>query len=397
MAKKYELLAPAGDMACFIAAVNAGADAVYFGLKEFNMRDNARNFSLKDLKEIGKYKVKKYLTLNTVIYDSEITHIEKIIKQVKGKVDAIICWDMAVVGLCRKYKIPFHISTQASISNVESAKFYKKLGAKRIILARELNLKQIKKISKVIDVECFIHGALCVAESGRCFTSQFLHKRSANRGKCQHPCRHEYRIIDEEGNELKVQNRFILSAKDLCTLPFFEKLKKAGIKTFKIEGRNRDADYVDAVVRVYREAIDKKLSDKRKKELMKKFECVYNRKFSDGFFIKSPTNDDFTNIKGSNALEIKKIIGKVMNYLSNKKVALIRIFTDSVKLGDEFFIIGNKTGIVRLKVESMEIHKKKVSHASAGEIVGVLCSDRVRENDSVYKIIPPSRDVQTSG
>jgi len=387
MRKKYELLAPAGDFACFVAAVNAGADAVYFGLKEFNMRDTARNFSLSDLDEMKKYKAKKYLTMNTVIYDNEIPRIEKIIKKIRGKVDAIICWDFSVINLCRKYKIPFHISTQASIANVESAKFYKKLGAERVILARELNLKQIKKISKIIDVECFIHGALCVAESGRCFTSQFLHGRSANRGKCQHPCRHEYKIIDEEGNELKVQNRFILSAKDLCTLPFFDKLKKAGIKAFKIEGRNRDADYVDAVVKVYKEAIDKKLTEKRKKELMKKLECVYNRKFSSGFYLKLPTSDDFTNIKGSNAKEIKKVIGRVTNYLSDKKIAIIKIFTDSIKIGDEFFIIGNKTGIVKLKVESMERYKKKVKTAKSGELVAVLCADRVRENDSVYKII----------
>jgi putative protease len=384
---KIELLAPAGDIACFIAAVNAGADAVYFGLKEFNMRDTARNFSLNDLKELGKYKVKKYLTLNTVIYDSEIAKIEKLIKKIKGKVDAIICWDLSVINLCRKYKIPFHISTQASISNSKSAEFYKKLGAERIILARELNLTQIKKISKIIDVECFIHGAMCVAESGRCFTSQFLHNRSANRGKCQHPCRKEYKIIDDEGNELKVQNRFILSAKDLCTLPFIEKLKKAGIKAFKIEGRNRDADYVDTVVRVYREAVDNKLSEKRRKELLKKLECVYNRKFSSGFFIKYPTSDDFTDINGSNAKEIKKIIGKVTNYLSDKKILIMKIFTDTINLGDEIYIIGNKTGIVRVKIESMEQHKKSVKTANKGELVAVFCKEKVRENDTVYKII----------
>ena len=386
MKKKFELLAPAGDIACFIAAVNAGADAVYFGLKEFNMRDTARNFSFSDLNKMQKYKVKKYLALNTIIYDSEIPKVEKIIKKVKGKVDAIICWDLAVINLCRKYKIPFHISTQASVANSEAVRFYRDLGAERVILARELDLKQIKKISKIIGVECFIHGAMCVAESGRCFTSQFLHNRSANRGKCQHPCRHEYKIIEEEGNELKVQNKFILSAKDLCTLPFFDKLKKAGIKAFKIEGRNRDADYVDAVVRVYRESIDTKLSEKRKKELMQKLECVYNRKFSDGFYLRLPTSDDFTDINGSNAKEIKKIIGKVTNYLSNKKIAIIKIFTDSIKLRDELYIIGNKTGIVNLKVESMQQNNKKVEKAGKGELVAVLCLGRVRENDSVYKV-----------
>ena len=191
MNKKCELLAPAGNFAMLVSAINAGADAVYFGLREFSMRANAQNFAVKDLtkiKEICKQKkIKKYLTINTIIYDNEIPKIEKIIKQIKNKIDAIICWDLSVINLCKKYKIPFHISTQASVANSESAKFYKSLGAERIVLARELSLNQIKKISKIIDVECFAHGAMCVSESGRCFTSQFLFNKSANRGQCLHP------------------------------------------------------------------------------------------------------------------------------------------------------------------------------------------------------------------
>lgn len=235
MKTSFELLAPAGNFAMLVTAINAGADAVYFGLKEFSMR--TKNFSFKDLDKINEIcksrKIKKYLTLNTIIYDNELKKLEEIIRQVKGKIDAIICWDLAVIRLCNKYKIPFHVSTQASVSNSESAKFYKKLGAKRIILARELNLKQIKEISKIIDVECFAHGAMCVAVSGRCFTSQFLFNKSANRGKCLHPCRRSYLVKDlQEGYELKVENNKILSAKDLCTLPFIEKLKKSKNKIF---------------------------------------------------------------------------------------------------------------------------------------------------------------------
>jgi len=385
--KKYELMAPAGDMSSFVAAVNAGADVIYFGLKDFNMRDNAKNFTLADLDEMQKYKVRKYLTLNTIIFDREIKKIEEIIKKVKGKVDAIICWDFAVVELCKKYKIPFHISTQASIANTETAKFYKRLGAERIVLARELNLKQIKKISKIIDIECFIHGALCVSESGRCFTSQFLCGKSANRGKCIQPCRREYKITDEQGNELKLKNNFIMSAKDLCTLPFFDKLKKTGIKAFKIEGRNRDIDYVDVVTRVYREAIDKKLTEKRIGELMKELGSVYNRKFSSGFFIKSPTSDDFTDIKGSDTKEKKTIVGKVINYLSNKKIAIIKITASGFSLGEELLFEGNKTGLVRLKVESMQQKHKNVKKASKGELVAIFCNKQVRTNDAVFKII----------
>ncbi len=248
--QKYELLAPAGDFAMLQTAVNAGADAVYFGLKEFSLRANAGNFQLRDLNKINNIcaekKVRKYLTLNSIIYSNELKKIEEIIKKVKGKVDAIICWDLGVIQICKKYKIPFHVSTQASISNIESAKFYKNLGAERIILARELNLKQIKEIINevAIPVETFIHGAMCLAVSGRCLMSQFLFNRSANRGECIHPCRRSYTIKDtQEGYELEVENNHVLSAKDLCTLPFIEDLKKAGITCFKIEGRNREPKY----------------------------------------------------------------------------------------------------------------------------------------------------------
>ena len=203
-AAHLELLSPAGNFKSLTAAIKGGCDAVYFGLREFNMRDGADNFSFAELDTLSdlclKANVKRYLTLNTIIYDEEIGRLEEVIRKVKGKVDAIICWDLSVISLCKKYQIPFFISTQASVSNSASAKFYKALGAKRVILARELNLKQIQEISKILPVEIFIHGAMCVAVSGRCFTSQILHGRSANRGQCRHPCRKAYTITDDEGN-----------------------------------------------------------------------------------------------------------------------------------------------------------------------------------------------------
>ncbi|MEK6758125.1 MAG: peptidase U32 family protein, partial [Nanoarchaeota archaeon] len=272
MKTKYELLAPAGNFPMLITAVNAGADAIYFGVQEFNMRSSAKNFKISDLSKIRKIcgkKVKMYLTLNTIIYDSELKRVEKIIKRSKKYIDAIICWDLSIIQLCKKYKIPFHLSTQASVSNTESAKFYKKLGAERIVLARELNLKQIQNISKIIEVETFVHGAMCLSISGRCLMSQFLFNKSANRGACIHPCRRSYVVKDkQEGYELEIQNDKVLSAKDLCTLPFIEKLKKAGVTSFKIEGRNRDPRYVDAVTRDYRKALDNKLTQEQVKELM---------------------------------------------------------------------------------------------------------------------------------
>jgi len=390
-----ELLAPVGDFRALSAAVKAGADAVYFGLKEFNMRDNARNFKLSDLKEIrkicnsGEYekgkKVKMYLTLNTIIYDEELKRIEKIIKSIKGKIDAVICWDLAIVELCKKAGIPVHISTQASVSNSEAAKFYKKLGAERIILARELNLKQINKISKIINIEVFGHGALCVSISGRCFTSQFLHCKSANRGACKQPCRKSYKVIDENGNKLRVENNKIFSAKDLCTLPFLEKLKKVGIKSLKIEGRNREPEYVYSVVSVYRKALDKKLSRKEVEEGIKELEKVYNREFSSGFFLGLPTPEDFTKDDSGSQKETKKFIATIKHYWNKIGVARAFVNTNKLKVGDEIIVSGNTT-FFKTKIKDMEINHKKVIQASKGQEVGIkleLC----REGDEVYIVV----------
>jgi len=388
MKPHYELLAPAGDFPMLVSAVNAGADAVYFGLKEFSMRQAAKNFSIKDLDKINKLcgkKVKKYLTVNVIVYDNELKKLEETIKKVRSKVDAIICWDLSVIELCRKYKIPFHISTQASVSNAKAAKFYKSLGAERIVLARELNLKQIKEIAKIIPIETFIHGAMCVSLSGRCFTSQFLFNCSANRGACLQPCRRSYTIKDEEGKELKLENNRVMSAKDLCTLPFIEKLKSAGITCFKIEGRNRDPRYVDTVVRIYRKALDRKLSKQEIQENLEELEKVYNRKFSSGFYLKLPTSDDFTNIEHSASTEQKKFIGKILKYYTKPEVGTIQIQAGELKIGDEINIIGNTTGIEKIKISSMEIKNQPVEKATKGQEVGIKLP-RVRTNDEVYLI-----------
>lgn len=399
--KKPELLAPAGDFPSLIAAIESGADAVYLGIQEFNMRDSAKNFRISDLKKINtlcKTKGKKnknikiYLTLNTIIYDSEIKRIESIIKKISKQklIDAVICWDLSVIQLCKKYNLPFFISTQASVSNSKAAKFYKDLGAKRIVLARELNLKQIKKISKSagIDVECFVHGALCVSISGRCFTSQFLHNKSANRGQCLHPCRREYRIIDEENNELRLQNNKVMSAKDLCTLPFIEKLKKANISSFKIEGRNRNAEYVKTVVSVYRKAIDNRLTKAQQEEALTELKKVYNKGFSSGFYLGSPTADDFSKIENSAAVEKKQIIGKVEKYWKKINVAAVKIFTKKIKIGDEIYIRGKYTGMQKIKVSEMEINHKKVKQAKKGQAVGIKLSKAIkcRKGDEVFLI-----------
>lgn len=392
MKNKFELLAPAGSFPSLIAAVNAGADAVYFGLniKGLNMRVSAKNFDIKDLKEVKRIcdtkGVKKYLTLNTIIYEDDVAKVEKIIKQVKPYVDAIICWDLAIIELCRKYKVPFHISTQASIANKKSALFYKKLGAERVILARELNLKQIKEISKVIEVECFVHGAMCVAESGRCFTSQFLFGKSANRGECLQPCRRSYVVKDEEGKELKLENNCVMSAKDLCALPFIEKLKKAGIKAFKIEGRSREPEYVDTCIRVYRKALNKNLNDEEIKQGLEELNKVYTKGFSSGFFLGTPTSEDFSKEQHSSAPQKKELIGKIVHYFSDKKVAAVKLVHGTLRVGDEIIIIGKQTGFLRQKVERMEMNKQSVIEAKKGEEIGIEIPG-AREKDEVYIIL----------
>jgi U32 family peptidase len=288
--------------------------------------------------------------------------------------------------LCKKYKIPFHVSTQASISNIETAKFYKKLGAERIILARELNLKQIKKISKIIPTEVFIHGAMCLAVSGRCLTSQFLFNQSANRGLCIHPCRRHYQVKDNEGNELKLDNNYIFSAKDLCTLPFIEKLKHSGVIAFKIEGRNKEPEYVSTVVKAYRKSIDKKLTKQELEEYLEELNKVYNKGFSSGFYFKSPTSDDFSKTENSSAKESKQFIGKIYHYYDKLQVGLLKLNSGKLKVGDEIYIIGKTTGLIKTKIQSMETNNKQISEAIKGDSIGIEIP-KCRKADEVYKII----------
>ena len=390
--KRYELLAPVGNFEMLHSAIAAGADAVYFGIKGFNMREGARNFKIRDLNKIKEIcldsprKVKRYLTLNTVIYDSELGSIEKLIKKAKEFVDAIICWDPSVVSLCRKYTVPIHISTQASISNVKSAEFYQKMGAERFVLARELNLKQIKKFAdRGYSVECFVHGAMCVAISGRCFTSQFLYGTSANRGRCAHPCRRSWKITDDAGNELNLENNKVMSAKDLCTLPFIEQMKKAGITSFKIEGRNRSPEYVYTVTKVYREALDKKLNEREIREGVNELKKVYNREFSEGFYFKMPTADDFSYSETGEQTESKEYIGRVEKYWPKSGSASVVLHHRGIKIGDEIYILSKERTIQRVKIESIEVDNQKVSFAKKGSEVGVklpLCS----KGDEIYLI-----------
>lgn len=395
--KSPELLAPVSDFISLHAAIQSGADAVYFGIKNLNMRITAKNFELKDIKKIKeickKNKVKAYLTLNTIVYDNEILLVKKILKEAKkNKIDAIICWDIAVINECKKLKLPIHISTQASVSNIESAKFYKKLGAERIVLARELSLEQIKEIKQKtkIQIETFIHGAMCVSISGRCFLSQFTFGKSANRGDCLQPCRRTYIIKDlEENFEYGVENQNLLSPSDLCTLPFIEKLIEAKIGCFKIEGRARSPEYISVITKVYRTAIDayfnKTLTKGLKEELLKKLREVYNRGFGKGFYLGKPINE--WSSSETKSTKKKTYIGFVTNFYPKVNVAEINLQAESLKLGDTIMFQGETTGVKEQMVNSMEINHQQIKEIKKGSKMGIKTDFLVRRNDKVYKII----------
>ena len=396
--KKPEILAPVGSWAMLNTAINAGVDSVYFGIKGFNMRASAKNFELDELAKVvelcHKNKVKTFLTVNIIVYENEIKDIEKLIKHAKKyKVDAIICWDFSVIQLCKKHGIPFHISTQASVSNSEAANFYHELGAERIVLARESSLEQIKKItaSTKAEIEIFVHGAMCVSVSGRCFTSQFLYNKSANRGECIQPCRREYIIKDkEEGYKLELENNYVMSAKDLCSIEFIDKIIETGAAALKIEGRAKQPEYVKTVIESYKQAIDayynKDLTDELKTELKKKLESVYNRGFSTGFYFNKPTEKDFATEYGSVATSKKVFIGPVLNYYKKVNVAEVKILSNELKKGVKIIIIGNKTGCVETTVESIQKNKNELDKATKGDVVGIKIDQLVRENDKVYLV-----------
>ncbi len=392
--KRTELMAPAGDFATLTAACKGGADAVYFGVDHFSMRAGKKNFQLKDLQKIREIcssyprKPAMYLTLNTIVYDGEMRKLQDLVSKVKGKVDAIICSDIAVMELCRENNIPFIVSTQCSVANKEAARFFRDMGAKRVVLARELNIGQVKEISKLegVETEVFVHGAMCVAVSGRCFTSQFLFNRSANRGECGHPCRRSYLVKEKEsGYELELYNDKVMSAKDLCTLPFMEDLKKAGVAAFKIEGRNRDARYVREVVGAYRKALDQNLDIKETISLMERLEKVFHREFSGGFYLGRPLFTDFAKVEDSASKFYKEYTGRVVHFYPQAGVVLVEV-KKKIKVGDKIAFIGENMGSEEVEIEEMEKDKGRIKEAQKGEVVGIKTPFVVKKNTEVYKI-----------
>jgi putative protease len=403
--KKPELLAPIQDYTSLSAAVNNGADAVYFGIKGFNMRAGAKNFTIKDLPKISKIakenKIKTYLAINTIIHQEDLKKLEKILKKIKeASIDAVICWDPAVIQMAKKLKIEVHISTQASIANSEAANLYMKLGAKRVVLARECSLEQIKKIKKEtnVEIEVFIHGAMCVSISGRCFISQFLSGKSANCGECQQPCRQKYLIKQiNGGKELEIGQGYVLSPKDLCTLGFIENILEVGVDCLKIEGRNRSPEYVATVTRAYRMVVDFYYKNKRKKhfkedfeklkeKLLKELKTVFHRGQSSGFYLNKPLNE-WVKSDGSQATEKKERVGIVSHCYSKIGVAEILIQGEkTIKIGDELLFQGPNTGSLRNKIISLEIDHKAVKIAKDVDKVATKTISPVHKNDVVFLI-----------
>lgn len=403
--KKPILLSPVGSWDMLTTAIDAGCDAVYLGIKGINMRERAKNFTINNLKKVvslaHKKNVEVYLTLNTIVFDNEIKKVEKILKKAKElKVDGIIAWDLSVISLAKKHNLPIHLSTQASVSNIQAIKEYYNLGVKRFVLARELTLKNIqkiikesKKISPNIEIEIFIHGAMCVSLSGRCFISQFLYgdKTSANRGKCIQPCRREYIVTDKETKkQLKIGNNFILSPKDLCTIMFFDKILNTKASVLKIEGRAKGAEYVKIVTESYRKAIDlyyeKKLTQEHKKKLFKKLSSAYNRGFSDGFYHGKPINE-WTDVYGNKSKTKKKYVGKITKLYKKINVIEIKLEVCDLKLNDNILIIGPKTGVIEQKIESMQRDiKTPLKIAKKGSVIAIKIKDCKMpfKNDKIY-------------
>ena len=396
--KKINILAPAGNFESLMAAVNAGADEIYFGIGILNMRAaGANNFSINDLEKISqickKAKIKAWVTLNTVVYDEEIIDIKNILDKIKKTgIDGIIASDLAVIKMANEKKVEVCVSTQMSVSNLETIKFLSKW-VDRIVLARELNLEQIKKIveeikkekiigpkRKLIEIEVFGHGAMCVGVSGRCQMSLYHQNLSANRGKCVQMCRRKYEVMEmETGKKLILDNNLIMSRSDLCTIGLLDKLVQTGISTIKIEGRARSADYVDKVVRIYKKALElieeKKYDKAIKEKLLGELKTVFNRGFSEGYYLGRKV-EEWAEGENSLATETRILLGKIDHYYPKVKIAEIKLTTsERVNNGDNYVIIGPSSGVIRGKFFDIKMDKN---------IMTFEVEEKVRKSDKLF-------------
>lgn len=408
--EEIEIMAPAGSWESLAAAIQAGADSVYFGIEKLNMRSkSSSNFTTHDLRKIvaicKENNIKSYLTVNTILYDDDISLMREIIDTAKEvEVSAIIASDVAAMMYANSIGVEVHLSTQLNISNAESLKFYAQF-ADVVVLARELNMNQVAEIYQsiikenirgkngdLIRIEMFCHGALCMAVSGKCYLSLHEKNLSANRGACNQICRRAYVVKDKDSEiELEIDNEYIMSPKDLKTIHFMDIMLQSGVRVFKIEGRARGPEYVKTVVSCYREAVESCLDDSftptKIEDWNKRLSKVFNRGFWDGYYLGQKLGEWSANY-GSEATHKKVYIGKVTNYFSKLDVAEILVEAQHIAVGDEMMITGETTGVYEDTIEEMRVELKPVHKAVKGNYFSVKTRELVRRNDKVYKIVP---------
>lgn len=402
-------MAPVGSYESLTAAIRAGADSIYFGIEGLNMRSrSSNNFTINDLREIvticKQQGIKSYLTVNTVIYDEDIPLMQEIIRAAKdAQISAIIAADVAAMSYARSIGAEVHLSTQLNISNAEALKFYAQF-ADVVVLARELNLKQVHAIYEqiveqhitgpsgaLIRIEMFCHGALCMAVSGKCYLSLHEMNASANRGACYQLCRRGYTVKDKDSDiELDIDNQYIMSPKDLKTIHFMNKMMDAGVRVFKIEGRARGAEYVRTVTECYKEAVraycSGNFSDEHVKTWDERLKTVFNRGFWDGYYLGQRLGE-WSHNYGSNATKRKVYIGKGIKYFANIGVAEFLMETQSLKVGDEILITGPTTGAVMQTVEEIRVDLKPVEETRKGERFSIKVNERIRPSDKLFKLV----------
>ena len=407
--RTIEIMAPAGSWQSLQAAIQGGANSVYFGIEQLNMRArSSNNFTLKDLVEIAelcnKKNIKTYITLNTIIYDHDLILMKKIVDTAKqANITAIIASDQAVIGYAASVNMEVHISTQTNVTNLETIRFFSHF-ADVVILSRELSLLQVKEITKEIErqqikgpsgnlikIEIFVHGALCMAVSGKCYMSLHTTNSSANRGACIQNCRKTYTVTDkEDGHQFDIDNEYIMSPKDLCTIGFLDQVLDSGSSILKIEGRGRSPEYVKTTTQCYREAADAYLEGTYNKEKVKgwmsRLTTVYNRGFWDGYYLGQKIGE-WTGAHGSKATKKKIYLGKAKKYFTKIQVAEFDLEAQHLREGDNILIAGKTTGIIETIVAEIRINDKQVKGVKKGDNFSIKLNHKVRPSDKLYKVI----------
>ena len=412
--KDYEIMAPVGSRESLMAAIQAGADSIYFGVEQLNMRSHSANhFTIDDLHDIAaicaEHGMKSYLTVNTIIYDEDVELMHQIIDAAKkAQISAVIASDVAVMSYCREIGQEVHLSTQLNISNAEALKFYAQF-ADVVVLARELNMEQVAEIfrlaeeqdicgpgGKRIRIEMFCHGALCMAISGKCYLSLANAGRSANRGECVQICRRSYLVTDREtGNELEIDNKYVMSPKDLKTIRFIDRLMNAGVRVFKIEGRARGPEYVYTVVKCYKEAIqsviDGSFTEEKKDQWDERLATVFNRGFWDGYY-QGQLMGEWNKHYGSCATERKVYIGRGVKYFSKLGVAEFTVDAADFKLGDKLLVTGPTTGVMYIDATEIRLELEPVETAPKGTHVSIPVPGKIRPSDKLFKLVKTDND-----